>query len=55
MLLFYCGYLYYISLYLHFLPNTHSRFRGNIMFLFMYSDYTNYVDLHTIIIIFHIY
>jgi hypothetical protein len=32
--------------------NAHSRFRGNIMFLFMYSDCTNTVDPHMIIIIF---
>jgi hypothetical protein len=31
--------------------NTYSIFRYNIMFLYMYSNYTNSVDPYTIIII----
>jgi hypothetical protein len=41
-----------VSFNIHLVRNARSFFRGNIVVLFMYSDCTNYVDPHTIIIIF---
>jgi hypothetical protein len=44
--------------FLNLLRNARSRFRGNIVFVFIYSDSTNTIDAHmiiTIILIFELY
>jgi hypothetical protein len=50
-----CEYSCYILELIHLVRNAHSRIIGNSKFLLIYSECTDYVDPHMMIIIFLIY